>query len=114
MKLKEAFDKNLPLLIEVHDNGKRIIAEGFIVEGGIVFWDIWWYEASFHPIHFIKGDIVGDGPWTIGKNKIRGITKDDPARVVLDQWIVFLNSHEGKDATRELAKEFTQENYKLI
>ena len=119
MELKEAFEKNLPLKIVFppDEDGytmQRVIAEGFVVGGGVVFWDVGWYEASSHPNHFVEGRITGTGPWKVGDKVIEEMKEDDDYWGGWALWKKFQASPDGKDATRKLVKSFTEEDYKLI
>jgi len=112
MKLQEAFEKNLPLKVIISKNHERVIAEGFIVGEGVVFYDVFWYEASFHPIHLIKGEILGQGPWKVGGLVIMEI-KEDEFLFEADwkPWLKFRNHEDGKEATRALAKRLMKQEF---
>ena len=115
MDLKEAFEKNLPLKIIISEGHERVIAEGFIVKDGIVFWDVWWYESSAHPDHFIKGLVSGQGPWKVGDSVVQEMDKQEFLyQADLEPWLRFKEHKDGKEATRKLAEEFTKRNYENV
>jgi hypothetical protein len=106
--LEAAFEAHEPLKI-IQGNSQRVIAEGFVVPGGIVFWDIGWFESPGHPNHFVPGEISGQGPWKIGSAIVEEIR---PGQRLFERdwrmWQAFRRSPEGKGATRALAKKFTE------
>ena len=105
MKLQEAFENHLPLKVIISRDHERVIAEGFIVGEGVVFYDVFWYEASSHPIHLIEGEISGEGPWRVGEMVIEEM-KEDEFLFEADwkSWLRFRNHEDGKEATRKLAQ----------
>ena len=112
MKLAEAFEKNLPLKVIISRDHERAIAEGFIVGEGVVFYDVFWYEASFHPIHFIKGEISGRGPWKVGDLVIKEMNENESLfEADWKPWLRFRNHEDGKDATRELAERLMKQEF---
>ena len=112
MKLAEAFENHLPLKVIISKDHERVIAEGFIVGEGIVFYDVFWYEASFHPIHLIEGEISGEGPWRVGEMVIEEM-KEDEFLFEADwkSWLRFRNHEDGKEATRELAQRLMKQEF---
>jgi len=82
----DLFQINKPLKIIHPIGGERIIAELFKGKDGIWFADVGWYEASFHPFHFVPGEIEGEGPWKIGDCQIMIISPDDPLYPGYKQW----------------------------
>ena len=109
MELKEAFESNVPLKILVMEDHERVIAEGFIVDGGIEFWDTGWDEASFHPMHYVKGKITGQGPWKVGDKIITQLEGDEEDFEYWQNWQNFKKTREGRYASRKRAKQFTDE-----
>ena len=115
MELKTAFEQHLPLKIVIEKGHERVVAEGFIVKGGIVFWDVGWYESSGHPIQFIAGKVSGRGPWTVGDKQILEMERDEKLfQTDWEPWQRFRNHPDGKLATRELAEEFTKEGHEIL
>ncbi len=97
MQLQNAVEKRLPLIIDTRHGGSRVIAELFIVPQGIVFFDVGWCcDASWHPIHFVKGDIAGEGPWRVGDCTIREIYRSDPLWSSYEAWQQFMATEEGQ------------------
>ena len=91
------FDEKRPLGIEIVFNYdgfkmKRPIAELFKTEKGLIFFDIFWPEASLNPIHHIDGEITGEGPWKINDDNDHSFTifvmkENDPLLEEYNNWI---------------------------
>lgn len=92
-ELQKRFEEHAPLMIYpfgIGDaTGPRVIAEGFVYTGGIVFFDVSWnnplggYNSS-HTVHFVEGEIEGPFPdfeetvyWKVGHATIHEIPDDD-------------------------------------
>jgi hypothetical protein len=116
MDLKTAFERNLPLKIILSKNRARVIAEGFVVKGGVFFWDIGWYESSSHPNHLVEGKISGEGPWKVGDKVIKELTEEEPLYV--RDWMIWMTfrrtTEEGKQANRDLARDYTEEEFEIL
>lgn len=78
----DLFDEKQPLVIEHPLGGRRVIAALFKTLAGICFFDVGWADplSVTHPIHFVSGTILGDGPWRIGDSKIEVIS--DPEELI--------------------------------
>jgi hypothetical protein len=89
-----------------------VIAELFIVPEGIVFFDVGWCcDPSWHPIHLIRGEISGDGPWHNGDCTIRVIDELDPPWLAVETWRRFerTDRFSGHDAAVRLKDNFMKE-----
>jgi len=65
--MADLFTVTAPLVIKSPHGGEKAIAEIFQQEKGIVFFEIFWnHLAGYQGIHFIPGDIKGEGPWKVG------------------------------------------------
>lgn len=62
----------IPLLIKLPNGDCFPAAEIFRHPLGAVAFEINWCNAPrLHPVHVIEGEIVGNGPWSIGEALIR-------------------------------------------
>lgn len=87
------FDEKRPLAIDItfKTNGDkiegRVIAELFKTPLGLAFFDVFWQGSSMNAIHFVDGEITGEGPWEITnkmfRDKIYVIEEDDR---IFDEW----------------------------
>ena len=95
------------LVIAVDDENWRVIAEIFEHPLGIVFADIGWPEATWHPFHIIKGTLTqteASAPgWTIGNSWIHRVadTYDSSIPYQHREWRKYRDSPEGKKFDRE-------------
>ncbi len=98
------FDEKRYLKISGPDMGEdRIIVKLFPIKGGLCFFDIGWIYASTNPIHFIKGKIEGEGPWTIGSAKIEVIKEGTEIYNKVLAWQKYRDDElPNKDREREL------------
>jgi len=103
LDLFEAFDKGMPLVIDVGGGNERLIAELFELPGGIVFADIGWPVATWHPFHVVDGAISGDGPWQVGSNEIRVAFGGEQLFEDWQAWQRYRATDEGQRYTHELA-----------
>jgi len=111
MKLSEAIEQDLPLVVDHLLGGLRYAPEVFIVPEGVVFLDFGWYGSSTHAIHMIEGKLKGSGPWKIGGATIRQLERTDRVYGELEMWKRFRLSEEGKLATREAARKYMCSTY---
>lgn len=84
----EAIIKGKPLSIEISFDNHRPLAELMKFEAGWVFADIGWAEPTnpSHPFHLIKGELEGEGPWTIGKYEITVMEDANPGLIFWKEW----------------------------
>ena len=111
MKLAEAFENHLPLKVVISRDHERVISEGFIVGEGVVFYDVFWHETSSHPLHFIKGEVSGQGPWKVGDLTIEIVEDEFLFQADWKSWLRFRNHGDGKGATRELAERLMKQEF---
>jgi hypothetical protein len=83
------FEEKRPLVIDVPGGGRRNIAElfnldEFIGVKGIIFVDVFYPEATWHPVHWIKGEISGEAPIWFLENAETG---EDVTIEILDEKI---------------------------
>lgn len=65
--MADLFSVTAPLRIKSPHGGEKVIAEIFQHPYGIVFFEIFWNQlVEYQGIHFIQGDIKGEGPWKVG------------------------------------------------
>ncbi|MDD4931640.1 MAG: hypothetical protein PHG66_05875 [Candidatus Colwellbacteria bacterium] len=84
------FDEKRPLKINNPIGGERPIA--FLIDSpfkkkGIYYFDIGYPEATLNPLHFVPGEISGEGPWQIGDSIISVMKKDDPLMAEYSEWL---------------------------
>ncbi len=102
MKLDEAIERGLPLAIRIDEVNDRVMAEAFVVPGGLAFADVYWREAAGrHPFHFIQGEITGDGPWRIGSAEVRVIDHGDHRAAEWNRWAEYKATPAGARSTRD-------------
>lgn len=64
--MADLFSVTAPLVIKSPYGGEKVIAELFSHSEGIVFFEIFWNQLAEHlGIHFIQGEVTGEGPWKI-------------------------------------------------
>lgn len=105
MELFNAFEKGLPLVIDVGGGNERLIAELFKQPGGIAFADIGWPDATWHPFHVVDGEISGDGPWFVGGHEIRVAFEGEQLFEDWQNWQRYRATDEGQRYTHELARD---------
>lgn len=111
MKVFESKDQ---LVIDHPLGGRRLIAELFESEKGLVFVDTWWWESSGNPFHEVVGKITGDGPeWEIESADvwIEPLDMKDELDLLVQEyqeWKKWKRRY-GKEATRELAARLVKE-----
>ena len=109
------FDSKEQLVVDHPDGGRRLVAELFETEKGVLFVDTWWYEAQFNPFHEVRGKITGEGPdWMIESadvwfEPLDLKDKDDPLVGEYKEWKKWKRRY-GKEATRELAAQLVKED----
>lgn len=65
--MADLFAVTSPLMIRSPHGGEKLIAELFPHPEGIIFFEIFWNQSSDNQgIHFIEGDVKGEGPWKVG------------------------------------------------
>jgi hypothetical protein len=84
--------------------GERIIDHLFKTPTGICFFDEGWTETSNNPIHFVDGEIRGEGPWTIGDSVID--IETDQAR--LCNYAKWLRYKEANGITKKGQERFSK------
>ena len=96
-------------MIDFGRGHRRVIAELFKIKGGIEFFDVGWYEATFHPQHQVMGTVTGEGPWQIGDEATISVLEEgDELWGNHMLWERFKASEDGKLATRGLARSFVE------
>jgi hypothetical protein len=106
MKLDEAIERGLPLAIRIDEGNDRVMAEAFVVPGGLAFADVYWrLSMSGHLFHFIKGEISGDGPWRVGSAEVRVIDHGDPRADEWNRWTAYKATPAGELSRRKEAWE---------
>lgn len=104
MKLQEAIDAGLPLAVRIDGDNDRIMAEAFVVPGGVSFVDVYWrLSLGTTPFHMLRGTVTGDGPWRVGSAEIRVIDHGDPRASEWNRWRAYRQSDEGQLSTRQAA-----------
>lgn len=84
----DIFETKEPLMINIPDGGKdRPIDYLFKTPTGICFFDIGWPNSSSNAIHFVDGEIKGDGPWQIGDGEIAIVT-DEKQLAYYKEWLI--------------------------
>lgn len=97
MKLTEALAKGTPLVVVTPMGGERYSAATFLVEGGVVYFDIGWDSSSTHALHLIEGTLpLGDEPWSLGNAVIRPLEEGDKVMSDFLAWSQYLTTREGK------------------
>ena len=96
------FEIKEPLKIIHPIGGERVTAELFETPTGIYFFDVGWPDASWNPIHFIDGEISGEGPWQVGDSKIEILSKDDP--LYQTDFLIWEEYKKAENITRTLAE----------
>ncbi len=107
------------IVIKSPRGGRRIAAELFPLKDGAVFFDIFWYGSSGHPMHRIPGpmfegtdywefgDFEKDGDWT---GWVFDPKHDMDLQGDKDSWEAYKKTDEGKnEATTEFAYSFVEE-----
>ena len=95
------------LAIAVGRDNWRVMAEVFEHPKGIVFADIGWPTASWHPFHIIKGTLTRTerpGPgWTIGDSWVHRVADTLEPSISYEhrQWRRWRESAEGRKFDRE-------------
>lgn len=88
------------------DGMQRVAVHIFPHPQGVVFTDVGWVEASFHPHHLIKGEVrpIGADAWAVGPDwVIRKIQDGDRDGVWQDafRWARYRCSEEGLPFDRD-------------
>lgn len=93
MDLFAAHASGQPLAIDHPDGGRRVLAEVFHHPQGLVFADIGWPSASWHPFHLVEGAISDAGPpWAVGDAAVFIIGAGDP---LFDEWAAWQRLRRG-------------------
>lgn len=114
MTLQEAIDAKLPLAIRIDESNDRVMAEAFVIPGGVAWADVFWFMAEGrHPFHILQSDagagVSGTGPWRVGTAEIRVIDHGDPKVRELNRWQNYLAGEDAGRSTRALAWQMIQE-----
>jgi hypothetical protein len=112
--MADLFSLTSPLMIKSPHGGKKVIAELFRHPQGIVFFEVFWNLMDVNEgVHFIAGEIKGEGPWKVGEYVIHvlGCQGTDPELAEdFSQWQSYLqtpmNAYPEPDEIREFAKSF--------
>lgn len=107
MKDKNIYEVKEPLKIFHPIGGERVIAALFQVKDGIYFFDIGWPEATLNPLHFVAGQISGEGPWKIDDCEINLLEKDDP---LMNEYLEWLDYKKENNITDEMTRKVFEEN----
>jgi hypothetical protein len=99
-----------PLIIAVARDIVRVVADIFDHEDGIVFVDTGWNSEllTTHPFHVVGGKITGNSPWKVGSAIIQTI---DDSNDLFFEWYEWINSPDGKRATREAARQGIENDF---
>lgn len=87
-------------MIDLGDGNERLMAEIFPHSAGIVFADIGWPEATWHPFHLVEGELTGDGPWEIAGHEIRFAFDGEQLYADWARWLEYRRG-EGSRFNRE-------------
>ena len=77
----DLFSVTAPLLLQLPDGSKHVLAEVFPHPDGLLFFELFWHLApNDEGVHLIEGRLHGDGPWRVGDTVIRvlGCNHTDP------------------------------------
>lgn len=100
----DIFSVTAPLCIRLKNGEKHIIAEKFLHKDGFLYFEAFWHERPFEDaVHFIEGQIKGDGPWKIGDAVITviGCQGSDPELASeLASWNTYLETQEDQYPSR--------------
>jgi hypothetical protein len=112
--LSDLFKEKRPLKIFHEIGGERVIVALFKSKNGICFFDIGWaIMPSLNPIHFVDGEVRGDGPWYIQQSegsiaRIEVIKPSDPMMKTWKTWRKYRREN-IKDAARRERLIFEEE-----
>ena len=104
MGLLSEYAKGTTMVVEVTPDNKRIAAAIVVTRDRVVFADVYWEDADFHPFHVLESDgertLTGDPPWKVGKSIIRPLVpfSDADANLVSESvtWRKFQERDEGR------------------
>ncbi len=104
MDLFEAHAKGLPIVLETGEGGDRLAAEIFKTGRGIVFADVGWPGATWHPFHAIEGEL-GEGKydWKVGAVEIRIAFQGEELFDSWKEWQAWRSSGAGAAFGRDRA-----------
>ena len=70
--MADLFSVTAPLLIRRPDGISAVMAERFPHPQGLLYFDLFWNLGdTTQTVHFIEGEITGDGPWKVGGAVVR-------------------------------------------
>lgn len=114
MKLEQAISEGRRLAVAVMRDMERQAAEVYIVDDGVVFLDVGWSEPipSMPRAHYMRGEIEGEGPWTVGSWTIREVDPEtDPE--YLEEWGRWLAFQAETGGTRKAGAAYASEFLEL-
>lgn len=107
MTLFEAYERGLPLVIEIDaDNARLAAALADLGDGRVFFADIGWPESSSHPFHVLQGRAAETAEgWRIGRIPVRVAAAGEQLHQDWARWQAWRRSDEGRRFAPELALE---------
>lgn len=107
MNLFDAHAKGLPLVTCTEAGGERLAAELFrLKKGGVVYADIGWPGATWHPFHAVEGEVreTEDG-WAIGRSEVRFAFEGEQLFIDWQDWLAWRRTESGSRYDRALCAE---------
>jgi hypothetical protein len=100
----DIFSVTAPLTIRLSNGEKHIIAEKYLHKDGFLYFEPYWHERPIEDaVHFIEGELNGDGPWKVDNAVISvvGCQGTDPQLAAeLASWQTYLQTQADQYPSR--------------
>ena len=94
--MADLFSMTTPLMIRNPEGKQEMIAEIFPHPEGLVYFEAYWHLGQpEETIHFIQGNVVGEGPWKIDDYVINVLGchgTDAELAMAYEQWQTYLQT----------------------
>jgi hypothetical protein len=88
MRVIDAYEAGLPLVVETGLGGDRLVAALLpLKSGGLIYADLYWDTPGTQPMHLLTGPVTGEGPWKAKNGSIRRLEDGDRLTSDWNDWV---------------------------